>query len=113
MTITTTQSQIAFGTDGWRAVIAEEFTFENVRYCAKGVAQYLKGRGTAEQGVVVGYDTRFGSERFAAAVAEGLAAEGVPSYLSHTWAPTPTVSYNVIAHKAAGAVIVTRQPQPS
>ena len=107
-----TQSQIAFGTDGWRAIIAEEFTFENVRYCAKGVAQYLKAQGTAGQGVIIGYDTRFGSERFAAAIAEVLAAEGVPSYLCQTWAPTPTVSYNVISQKAAGAIIVTASHNP-
>ena len=107
-----TQSQIAFGTDGWRAIIAEEFTFENVRYCAKGVAQYLKAKGTAGQGVIVGYDTRFGSERFAAAIADVLAADGVPAYLCQTWAPTPTVSYNVIARKAAGAIIVTASHNP-
>ena len=111
MTVST-QSQIAFGTDGWRAIIAEEFTFENVRYCAKGVAQYLKAQGTAGQGVIVGYDTRFGSERFAAAIAEVLAAEGVPAYLCETWAPTPTVSYNVISRKAAGAIIVTASHNP-
>ena len=107
-----TQSQIAFGTDGWRAIIAEEFTFENVRYCAKGVAQYLKAKGTAGQGVIVGYDTRFGSERFAAAIADVLAADGVPAYLCQTWAPTPTVSYNVIARNAAGAIIVTASHNP-
>ena len=109
---TSTQSKIAFGTDGWRAIIAEEFTFDNVRACAKGVSRYLKAQGTAGQGVIVGYDTRFGSERFAAAIAEVLAADGVPAYLCQTWAPTPTVSYNVIARKAAGAIIVTASHNP-
>ena len=89
---TSIQSQIAFGTDGWRAIIAEEFTFDNVRACAKGVSRYVKAEGTAGQGVIVGYDTRFGSERFAAAIAEVLAADGVPAYLCQTWAPTPTIS---------------------
>ena len=109
---TSTQSQIAFGTDGWRAIIAEEFTFDNVRACAKGVSRYVKAEGTAGQGVIVGYDTRFGSERFAAAIAEVLAADGVPAYLCQTWAPTPTISYNVIARKAAGAIIVTASHNP-
>ena len=107
-----TQSQIAFGTDGWRAIIAEEFTFENVRYCARGVAEYLRKQGTSGQGMIVGYDTRFGSDRFAAAIAETLAAEGVPVLLNQTWAPTPTVSYSVISKKAAGAIIVTASHNP-
>ena len=112
MTTTKPASQISFGTDGWRAIIAQEFTFENVRHCAKGVANYLKNQGTAGQGVIVGYDTRFGSERFAATIADVLVAEGVPAYLCQTWAPTPTISYNVIAHKAAGAIIVTASHNP-
>ena len=59
---------IEFGTDGWRAIIAEDFTFENVRICAQAVAEYLHERDLASRGLVVGYDTRFASERFAAAV---------------------------------------------
>ena len=68
---------IKFGTDGWRAVIAEEYTFENVRACAQGVAAYLKANGLADRGLVVGYDTRFASEDFAQAAAETAAAHGV------------------------------------
>ena len=90
---------IKFGTDGWRAVIAEDFTFENVRYCAYGVAAYLKEAGLAERGLVIGYDTRFASERFAAAAAEVVAAHGIKVYLSPDPAPTPggiviTASHN-------------------
>jgi phosphomannomutase len=51
--------KIKFGTDGWRAVIADDYTFENVRFCAQGWADYLKGRGDYQRGVVIGYDTRF------------------------------------------------------
>ncbi len=109
---TSTTSDISFGTDGWRAIIAEEFTFENVRVCAKGVSRYLQSQGTAGQGVIVGYDTRFGSERFAAAIAEVLAADGIPVYLCQTWAPTPTVSFTVVDRKAAGAIIVTASHNP-
>ena len=107
-----TDSQIAFGTDGWRAIIAEEFTFANVRVCAQGVARYLQKQGTTQQGIVVGYDTRFGSDRFAAAIAEVLAANGVPVDLCQTFAPTPTISYNVVARKAAGGIIVTASHNP-
>ncbi len=109
---TSINSQISFGTDGWRAVIAEDFTFANVRACARGVGRHLRSLGTAGQGVIVGYDTRFGSERFAAAIAEVLAADEIPVFLCETYAPTPTVSYNVIARQAAGAIIVTASHNP-
>ena len=107
-----TDSQIAFGTDGWRAIIGEEFTFANVRVCAQGVARYLQKQGTTQQGIIVGYDTRFGSDRFAAAIAEVLAANGVPVDLCQTFAPTPTISYNVVARKAAAGIIVTASHNP-
>ena len=68
---------IVFGTDGWRAIIADEYTFDNVRRCARGVAELMTSKGLAERGVVVGYDLRFASEDFAAAAAEALAAAGV------------------------------------
>ena len=100
-----TGTAIAFGTDGWRAIIAEDFTAPNVRLCAQGVASYLRAKGTAGDGVVIGYDTRFGSNRFAVAAAEVLAANDVPVYLCSTYAPTPAVSYNLIAKKAAGAIL--------
>ena len=98
---------IKFGTDGWRAIIAEEYTFENVRAAAQGVASYLLSQGNAERGLVVGYDTRFASEDFAAAVAEVVCANGIPVALCDRACPTPTVSYNVLDRKAAGAVIIT------
>jgi phosphomannomutase len=103
---------IKFGTDGWRAIIGEDFTFDNVRYCAQGVADYLKEAGLNERGLVVGYDTRFASEDFAAAVAEVVAGNGVKVYLSSKAAPTPVVSYGVLAKKAGGAVIITASHNP-
>ncbi len=69
-----TVAPIRFGTDGWRAIIGEQFTFDNVRACAQATALYIKEAGLAARGVVVGYDTRFASEEFAAAAAEVLAA---------------------------------------
>ncbi|MBF6600646.1 MAG: phosphoglucomutase/phosphomannomutase family protein [Dehalococcoidia bacterium] len=104
--------QIKFGTDGWRAVIAEEYTFDNVRACAASVAQYLKRHGLADRGLVVGYDTRFASEDFAAAVAEVVAATGVRVFLSRSHCPTPVVSYSIIDRKAGGGVVITASHNP-
>lgn len=104
---------IKFGTDGWRAIIAEDFTFDNVRICAQSVANYLKDQGTADKGLVVGYDTRFASEDFAAAIAEVVAANGIKVYLCKKPAPTPVVSFSILDRKAAGAVIVTASHNPA
>jgi len=103
---------IKFGTDGWRAIIAEDFTFENVRYCAQGMADYLKQAKLAGRGIVIGYDTRFGSEDFAAAAAEVLAANGVRVYLAPKAAPTPVISYNVLARQAGGGIVITASHNP-
>ena len=103
---------IKFGTDGWRAVIAEEYTFENVRACAQGVAAYLKANGLADRGLVVGYDTRFASEDFAQAAAETAAAHGVDVALCDRACPTPAVSYNVLARKAGGGIVITASHNP-
>ncbi|HZU05564.1 MAG TPA: phosphoglucomutase/phosphomannomutase family protein [Chloroflexota bacterium] len=106
-------ARIQFGTDGWRAIIAEDFTFENVRYCAQAVADYLHQEGRASAGLVVGYDTRFASDRFAAAVAEVAAANDVPVYLCNRPEPTPVVSYAVLAQRAAGGVVITSSHNPA
>jgi alpha-D-glucose phosphate-specific phosphoglucomutase len=104
--------KIKFGTDGWRGIIADDFTFANVRYCAQSVAEYLRDRGLASRGMVVGYDTRFASERFAAAVAEVLAGNDIKTDLCTQATPTPIVSYAVTHQKAAGAVIITASHNP-
>ncbi len=104
---------IRFGTDGWRAVIAEDYTFDNVRICAQATANYLqksKGSGTR---VVVGYDTRFASEDFAAAVAEVLGANGIHVYLTTATAPTPVVSHALVNLKANGGVVITASHNPA
>lgn len=105
-------TEIKFGTDGWRAVIAEDFTFDNVRRCAQGVAQYLIDSGQADKGMVVGYDTRFASEHFAAAVAEVLAGKGIKAYLCDKAAPTPVVTYAILEKKTAGNIIITASHNP-
>lgn len=103
---------IKFGTDGWRGVIAEDFTFDNVRACAQGVATYLKQSGLASRGLLIGYDTRFASEDFAAATAEVVAANGIKVLLCPKPAPTPVVSFGVTEAKTAGGVIITASHNP-
>ncbi|MDI3316792.1 MAG: phosphoglucomutase/phosphomannomutase family protein [Bacillota bacterium] len=103
---------IQFGTDGWRAVIADEYTFENVRHVAQAYGEVLEERGEAGRGVVVGYDTRFLSERFAQAAAEVLAAGGLRVVLAEAPIPTPAVSWAVRELGTAGAVMITASHNP-
>ena len=104
---------IKFGTDGWRAVIADDFTFANVRFCAQGTADYLKQRGLASRGVYIGYDHRFASEDFAAAAAEVIAANGIKVYLSPKAIPTPFVSFGVISKQTGGGIAITASHNPA
>ena len=104
---------IAFGTDGWRAIIAEEFTFPNVRALAASVARLLHATGMAERGLVVGWDTRFASDRFAEAVAEVVTAAGIKVYLAESFAPTPACSYMVLKQRAGGGVVITSSHNPA
>jgi phosphomannomutase len=103
---------IRFGTDGWRALIAEDYTFDNVRDCAEGVARYLETTGLAERGLVIGFDTRFGSEDFAAAAAEVVAAHEIKVLLSETYAATPVSCHAILDRQAGGAVIITASHNP-
>jgi phosphomannomutase len=103
---------IKFGTDGWRAVIADDFTFDNVRRVAGGVASYVLKHEDAARGLIVGYDTRFGSAQFARAAAEILAAAGITVKLSVDYVPTPAVSLAVKQLGAAGGVVITSSHNP-
>ncbi len=105
-------TRIIFGTDGWRGVIAEDFTFENVRRCAHGMAQYLDATKQTTRGLVVGYDTRFESDLFAQAVAEVIAAHGIKVYLVDRPTPTPVISFAILDKKAHGAVNLTSSHNP-
>ncbi|MGO8788757.1 MAG: phosphoglucomutase/phosphomannomutase family protein [Terriglobia bacterium] len=104
--------KIKFGTDGWRAVIAEDFTFANVRRVAAAIAQYVSKESEPAHGLVIGYDMRFLSAGFAQAVAEVVAAAGIPVWLAKAGTPTPAVSYAVVARKTAGAVMITASHNP-
>jgi alpha-D-glucose phosphate-specific phosphoglucomutase len=103
---------IRFGTDGWRGRIAEDYTFENVRRCSQGFADYLLGKGYRKASVVVGYDRRFHSENFATAVAEVLAGNDLKVYLTNGATPTPAISYSTVHKNAVAAVNVTASHNP-
>ncbi len=104
---------IKFGTDGWRGIIAEDFTFDNVRICAQAVALYLYKSKLANRGLLIGYDTRFASKEFASAAAEVIAANGIKVYLCDKAEPTPVVSYGVVAKKTGGAIVITASHNPA
>ena len=103
---------IKFGTDGWRAGIAADYTFDNVRRCTQGFASFLKSEKPGSKKVVVGYDKRFLSEDFASSCAEVLAGNGYKVFLTNTATPTPVISYSVIAQKAVGAINITASHNP-
>jgi len=104
--------KIQFGTDGWRGMMAEDYTFANVRRCTQGFAGYLRSKGWGGESVVIGYDQRFGSEHFAAAAAEVLAGNGFKVWLTDRNTPTPVISYAVKARRAVGAINITASHNP-
>jgi phosphomannomutase len=105
--------EIAFGTDGWRGRIAEDYTYDSVRRCTAGFAEYLHGRAGETAPVVIGYDQRFASEHFAAAAAEVMAAHGFRVRLTNGATPTPVISFAVVAEQAAGAINITASHNPA
>jgi alpha-D-glucose phosphate-specific phosphoglucomutase len=105
-------AEIKFGTDGWRGVIADDFTFDNVRRVAGAIAAYVLKHEDASHGVIVGYDTRFASQRAARMVAEILAGAGIPVRLANDYSPTPSISFAVKSTEAAGGVVVTSSHNP-
>src|SRR5256886_16653023 len=104
--------RIKFGTDGWRGVIADDFTFASVRRVAAAIAEYVRTESEPARGLIVGYDTRFLSPECARLSAEVVASAGIPVVLADRPTPTPAVSYSVVAGKAAGATHGTAHPQP-
>ena len=103
---------IAFGTDGWRAKVADDFTFENVRRCADGVARYVVAAGAQAKGVVVAFDRRFASEHFATHAAEVILAHDIPVFFAAHAVPTQMSSYEVVARGAAAGVVITASHNP-
>jgi phosphomannomutase len=105
--------QIKFGTDGWRGVIADDFTFANVRTAAQAIAAYIHAKEDPDKGICIGYDCRFGSKDFARACAEVCAAAGIPVLLADDITPTPALSYGVRELKAAGGIMITSSHNPA
>lgn len=105
-------ARIVFGTDGWRARIADDFTFENVRRCADGVARAVLAAGTGTRGVVVAYDRRFASEHFAVAAAEVLLAHDIPIFFADRAVPTQMSTYEVVVRGAAAGIVITASHNP-
>jgi len=105
-------SSIKFGTDGWRGIIAEDFTFANARIVATAIARYVVRNEDPGKGVLVGYDHRYASDRVAAAVAESISASGTPVWLADRPCPTPTISYLVRQRGAAGGIVITASHNP-
>jgi phosphomannomutase len=105
-------TDIKFGTDGWRGIIADDFTFENVRLVARAIAAHVLKNEHPEKGVVMGYDTRFGSRRFAQAAAEVIASYGINVRIANDYIPTPAISYAVKNEGATGGVVITSSHNP-
>lgn len=103
---------IKFGTSGWRGIMAEDFTFANARLVCQAIADYLQAEGLAPRGVVIGYDTRFMSEAFAAAAGEVMAGNGIHSYFSNRDCPTPVVSLAIREGQRAGGINITASHNP-
>ena len=103
---------IKFGTSGWRGIIGEDFTFENVRVATQGIVNYLKKSAQKGNGVVVAYDTRFLSEKFASEGAKIFAFNGIQAYLCTRDVPTPCASFETVRRKAMGAINFTASHNP-
>jgi phosphoglucomutase len=103
---------IKFGTSGWRGIIGEDFTFENVRIASQGIAKFLRKSGQKGSGVVVAYDTRFLSEKFASEAAKILAFNDIHAFLCTRDAPTPCVSFETVRRKGMGAINFTASHNP-
>jgi len=110
--MTQSKSQVKFGTDGWRGLIADDYTFANVRVAAAAIANYVLHSENPAQGVCIGYDTRFGSPDFARLCAEVVASAGIAIKLAERITPTPTLSFAVRGKKAAGGIMITSSHNP-
>lgn len=103
---------IKFGTDGWRAVISDTFTFSNLRLVAQAIANFVRQEKSDNPSVIIGFDTRFLSDRYAAEVAQVMAANGIYSWLARADTPTPAVSYAIVHKQATAGVMITASHNP-
>ena len=100
-------AKIIFGTDGWRGMIARDFTFDNVEKVAAAAAEFFKKEKGSSRGIVVGYDSRFLSKEFAEATARIMASRGAIVWLSDGICTTPMVSYAIKKKRCGGGVVIT------
>ncbi len=105
-------TRIAFGTSGWRGILCEDFTFDNVKAVIQAIADNITAAGERHKGVVIGYDTRFMGQRFAQEAARVFAGAGIKSYLCDRDTPTPVISFEILRRGAAGAVNFTASHNP-
>jgi alpha-D-glucose phosphate-specific phosphoglucomutase len=103
---------IKFGTDGWRGVIAEDFTFANARVVAQAIARYAVRNEDARKGLLIGYDHRFAADHVAADLAEVISSTGTPVFLATEPCPTPAISLLVRQREAAGGLMITASHNP-
>ncbi|MCF8011495.1 MAG: phosphoglucomutase/phosphomannomutase family protein [Clostridiales bacterium] len=104
--------KVKFGTDGWRGIIADDFTFDNVRMVSGAISDYINAHDMGEHGVVVGYDNRFMSDKFADVVSDILVENSIPVYITESSTPTPVTAYGVKSRNASGAVMITASHNP-
>lgn len=105
-------SHIAFGTSGWRGILCEDFTFDNVKVVTQAIADHLRAKGEGDKGVVIGCDTRFMGRRFAEEAASVLAGSSIPAFLCSRDVPTPVISFEILRRKAAGGINFTASHNP-
>lgn len=105
-------AEIKFGTDGWRAIIAEEFTFANIKLVTQGIANYLKNNNLSKKGIVIGYDNRFLSEHFASECARVITGNGIRASMTKKAVPTPLTAFAIRSCQAGGAIMITASHNP-
>jgi len=105
-------AHIAFGTSGWRGILCEDFTFENVKNVTQAIADYLKATGEADKGVIIGRDTRFMGKRFTEEAAGVLAGAGIKALLCERDVPTPVIAFEILRRGAAGGINFTASHNP-
>lgn len=105
-------ANITFGTDGWRAIMNKNFTLSNVKVVSQAIADYVKAHGLEARGIIVGYDTRKWSRRFADRVCRVMLGNSIPTYITDRDAPTPVTAFEVLQRKAGGAVMITASHNP-
>ena len=105
-------SEIKFGTDGWRAIIAEDFTFTNIKLVTQGIANYFKNNNLSKKGIVIGYDNRFLSEHFASECARVMTGNGIRVFMTKKAVPTPLTAYAIRVCQAGGAIMITASHNP-